>query len=121
MRKQRIARGVRRRLSQAVAAVAAGGLMTAGFVPAAHASLLGTLTGTVTGTVTSTVGTVGGLVGVVTAGWDDGATTAPTSMAAAARAIGADELRGRGFNGNGIGIAVIDTGVAPVEALRGPG
>src|SRR4051812_12033946 len=120
MRKQWIAKSCGQLAKTAVAVSLAGtiGTMSA---PAAHASLLGGLTGTLGNTVGTVGATVNGLVGVVTAGWDDGVTTAPTQMSAVANAIGADRLRNRGFDGSGVGIAEIDTGVAPVNALSAPG
>jgi serine protease AprX len=39
-------------------------------------------------------------------------------MAAVTRAIGADPLRSAGRTGAGVGVALIDTGVAPVDGLR---
>jgi serine protease AprX len=83
--------------------------------PAAPASaLLGGLLGTVTGLV-------GGLLGVVTSGWDEGVTTPPVTMRTVAAAIGADDMWARGYDGSGIGVAVIDTGVAPVQGLSTTG
>ena len=93
--------------------------------PPANASLLGGVTGTLTGTIGGVVGTttnlVGGLIGVVTAGWDDGATTPPVTLSQVASAIGADDMWGRGYTGQGVGVAVIDSGVAPVQGLTTPG
>ena len=85
--------------------------------PAAHASLLGGAGGLLGGVV----GTVNGLVGVLTAGWDDGATTAPTTMSQVNATIGATSVWNRGFDGDGVGVAQIDSGVAPVEGLTVPG
>jgi serine protease AprX len=82
--------------------------------PQAHASLLGGVLGLVGG-VTNT------LVGVLTPGWDDGATTAPVSMSTVASAVGADRLWGRGVDGRGIDVALIDTGVVPVDGLATAG
>src|SRR5947209_2828682 len=102
MRTQWTARARRLAAKAAVGAslVSLTGMMVA---PPAHASLLGTVTGTLTGTVGTVTGTVNGLVGVVTAGWDDGVTAPATPMSAVAAAIGADQLRSRGFDGSGIG------------------
>lgn len=61
------------------------------------------------------------LAQVTGAGWDDGATTQPTTMTQAEQAIGAPSLYAKGINGAGIGIAVIDSGVVPVPGLTGSG
>jgi serine protease AprX len=60
--------------------------------------------------------TVTGIIGtVVPTGWlfDDSATT----LAQARTAVGADALWAKGFRGSGIGIALVDTGVVPVDGL----
>lgn len=80
----------------------------------AHAGLIGGLLDTTTGLVDNTLG-------VVTAGWDRDATTAPVRLSTVADAIGADDLWARGITGSGIGVAVIDTGIAPVQGLDAPG
>jgi serine protease AprX len=85
---------------------------TAGARPA-NADLLGGLLGTVTGVVH-------GVLAGLTAGWDDGVTTPPTTMSQVTAAIGADRVWGRGATGAGIGIALIDSGVAPVAGLTTP-
>jgi serine protease AprX len=76
----------------------------------AHAGLVAPVTTPVTG-----------LLDVVTAGWDQGVTTSPVSMATVADAIGADRLWARGVDGSGVGVALIDSGVVPVDGLAGPG
>jgi serine protease AprX len=48
---------------------------------------------------------------------DWGFTATPTSVRDAAAAVGANELWRNGYTGKGIGVALIDTGVAPVEGL----
>jgi len=63
---------------------------------------------------------VGGLLGIVTAGWDDGAATPPTPMTDVVKAVGADKVWARGFDGTGVGVALIDSGVAPVDGLAAP-
>ncbi|MDQ1375802.1 MAG: serine protease AprX, partial [Actinomycetota bacterium] len=98
---------LRARLATAVATVALVAGVTA---QPAHAGLIGTVTAPVVG-----------LVDAVTAGWDDGVTTAPVSMATVANAIGADELWARGVDGAGVGVALIDSGVVPVDGLDGAG
>src|SRR3954454_23524838 len=98
------------RYAGAVAALASISITATGIgtAPPANASLLGGVTGLVTGTVGGVVGTttglVGGLLGVVTAGWDDGATTPPITLNQVASAIGADDLWARGHTGQGIGV-----------------
>jgi serine protease AprX len=94
------------------ATVAALSAVVVGAGPAApaHAGLIGGLLGTVTGVV-------GGVVGILTPGWDDGATTPPTPIADVTKAVGAQSMWSRGFDGTGIGVALIDSGVAPVEGL----
>ena len=57
------------------------------------------------------------VAGAITAGWDDNATTPPTHMSLVTEAIGADQLWARGIDGAGIGVAVIDSGIAPVDAM----
>jgi serine protease AprX len=96
-----------------VSLIAALSLMTA-TAAQAQAGLLSGVLGVVGG-VTSTV------VGVLTPGWDDGATTAPVSMSTVASAVGADKLWSRGIDGKGVDVALIDTGVVPVDGLAGTG
>jgi serine protease AprX len=92
-------------------------LVTGSAAPAG-ASLLGGLVGGLIGTTT---GLVGGVLGIVTAGWDDGATTAPTPMSDVVKAVGADRAWGRGYDGSGVTVAVIDSGVAAVDGLTASG
>jgi serine protease AprX len=61
------------------------------------------------------------VAGIIKAGWDDGATTAPTSMSLIAESIGADDLWAQGIDGTGVGVAIVDSGVAPVPAMSTPG
>jgi serine protease AprX len=87
----------------------------------AQAGLLGGLTGTVLGVVggvTSTTtsllgGTVQSLLGPT--GWIYDETA--TDLDHVAAVIGADRMRGRGFTGRGVGVALVDTGVVPVDGL----
>jgi serine protease AprX len=53
--------------------------------------------------------------------WDVGRTEQPTSMATVNQAIGADKLHRAGITGAGVGVALIDTGVVPVDGLLTPG
>jgi len=94
-------------------------ISTAGAAPA-QASLLGGLLGTVTGVV-------GGLVGVVSTaldtttglltGADWGYSSTQTPMSLVNQAIGADRLQSAGYTGKGVGVALIDSGVVPVQGL----
>ncbi len=83
----------------------------------AQADLIGDLLGTVGGVVTTTTtlltNTVNGLLAPT--GWivEDGA----TQLDHVSAVIGADQLRGRGYTGRGIGVALVDTGVVPVKGL----
>jgi serine protease AprX len=74
--------------------------------------------GLLSGLLCPVVNTVGG---VLNSGWDDGATTPPTTMSQVAQAIGASQLRSRGIDGSGVGVAIIDSGAVPVQGLDGPG
>jgi serine protease AprX len=95
--------------------------MSLGSASPAQAGLLGDLTGTVlnvVGGVTSTTtslltGTVESLLGPT--GWMYDETT--TDLDHVAAVIGADRMRARGFTGRGVGVALVDTGVVPVEGL----
>ncbi len=83
---------------------------------------------TVAGASTTSASLLGGIVcpltntlGVTTAGWDDGATTPPTTLSQVDQVTGAAALQAKGITGAGIGVALIDSGVAPVEGLTGAG
>jgi len=85
-------------------------------------------TGIVVQAPRSSAGLLGGLLcpvtntlGVTSAGWDDGATTPPTTMTQVNQLIGASGLQSRGINGAGVGVALIDSGVVPVQGLSGAG
>ena len=96
----------------AAAGVLATSLLAASAVTArpVSAGLLGNLLCPLTNTL-----------GVTSAGWDDGATTPPTTLAQVEQAIGANQLYGQGITGAGVGVAVIDSGVVPVLGLGGAG
>jgi serine protease AprX len=122
-------RRARRVKATAVAIVTCTAVMSMGMpAHAATGGLGGLLTG-LTGAVGSTlanttdavVSVVHALSGILTAGWDDGATSPPTRLALVADAINADEMWSRGVDGSDIGVAVIDSGVAPVPGLDGTG
>ncbi|HWW54190.1 MAG TPA: S8 family serine peptidase, partial [Acidimicrobiales bacterium] len=105
-------------MRRAFAVVATAGLVGGGVVavgtPPASAGLLGNV-------LCPVGGTVGQVLGVLSAGWDDGATTPPTTMAQVSNEIGASSLWSRGVTGAGIGVALIDSGVVPVSGLAGAG
>src|SRR5438309_1349018 len=94
-------------------------MTTAGAAPA-QAGLLGGLGGIVGGLV-------GGLVGVVSTaldtttglltGADWGYSAGETSMGLVNQTVGADRLQSAGYTGRGVGVALIDTGVASVQGL----
>ncbi len=50
----------------------------------------------------------------------DSAANRTTSMTDVVHQIGADRFWAAGFDGEGVDVALIDTGIAPVEALSGP-
>ncbi len=107
--------GVARAATVSVAAALV--LATVGPASPAQAGLLDglvdTVGGVVGGTVSTLTGTVGSLLGPT--GWivEDG----ETEMKHVSSVIGADRLYARGINGSGVGVALIDTGVAPVTGL----
>ncbi len=115
-----VASNVRRKLGSALLA---GALLAGAGTPAQPAAADGLLGGLVGGLVGgllgTTMGLVDGVLSIVTAGWDDGATTPPTPMTQVNAAIGADQLWSRGIDGSGIDVAVIDSGIAPVTGLSG--
>lgn len=104
----------RRPLRRALAVLALAGLVTAATPAPASAGLIGGLLGT-------TTDLLGGVVGILTPGWDDNATTPPTPMADVTAAVGANRLWASGIDGTGVGVALIDSGVAPVDGLLTPG
>ncbi len=54
-------------------------------------------------------------------GWDENSSAPVTRLALVNDVINADKLWSHGVDGSGIGVAVIDSGVAPVPGLDGPG
>ncbi len=58
---------------------------------------------------------------VRTSGWDRNAGTPATTLALVTEVIHADRLWSRGIDGSGVGVALIDSGVVPVEGLDGDG
>jgi serine protease AprX len=74
------------------------------------------------GLLSGVLGLVGGVTNaLLRPGWDDGVTTPPVSMSTVASAIGADKLWSRGIDGRGVDVALIDTGVVPVDGLTTAG
>lgn len=106
-------RGIRRWARAGVAGIVLAGTVAAQ-APPAQAGLIGGLLGT-------TVGLVNGVLTILTPGWDDGATTPPVGMALVNDVIGADDLWASGYDGSGVDVAVIDTGMVPVQGLDSPG
>src|SRR4051794_11431788 len=108
------------KLRRAAALTLACGVITTSGAAPAQASLLGGLLGTVGGLV-------GGLVGVVSTaldtttglltGADWGYSSTQTSMGLVNQTVGADTVQGRGYTGKGVGVALIDSGVVPVQGL----
>ena len=110
-------RRVRTRLVAGGAATALWMTAFTGVAAPAQAGLLGNLLGTVGSvlgaTTTLLANTVNGLLSPT--GWivEDGV----TELDHVAAVIGADRVRDRGYDGRGIGVALVDTGVVPVKGL----
>jgi serine protease AprX len=105
-------------LRAAVAALTLGAL-TASAAPA-QAGLLGGVLGTVTGTVSGTVGVVSTALDTTTGllgGADWGYAPTVSRLPEVAAAVSADDMWAKGYTGKGIGVALIDTGVVPVQGL----
>ncbi len=98
-----------RRLGAALGTLALATAMSSVSTPA-HASLLDPLLTTVTDTVSGILGQA------VPTGWlfDESSTTLPQVRSA----IGATSMWQRGYTGKGIGVALVDTGVVPVDGLK---
>ncbi len=110
----------RLRRTQVAAGVLATSLSFAalgGTAAPAQAGLLDGLVSTVTGVTSTTTGLLSGTVGSLLGptGWivDDGV----TELDHVAQVIGADRLYARGYSGKGVGVALVDTGVVPVDGL----
>jgi serine protease AprX len=89
--------------------------------PPAQAGLLGGLLGVVGGVVGGTVGVVTNLLDTTTGllgGADWGYAASATPMPEVAAAVNADDMWAKGYTGKGVGVALIDTGVVPVQGLR---
>ena len=96
-------------------------------LPASNGGLLGGLGAVVGGVVGGLGGVVSGVVGVVSTavdttqglltGADWGYASGQTSMSDVDKAIGATTLQNEGVTGKGVGVALVDTGVVPVQGL----
>jgi serine protease AprX len=105
---------------RAGAALLAAAVITVTGAGPAQAGLLGGLLGTVGGVVGGTVGVVTNVVDTTTGllgGADWGYAPSATPMPAVAAAVNADDMWARGYTGEGVGVALIDTGVVPVQGL----
>jgi len=107
----------RRTIRQHLACGLAVGLLAATTASPAQAATSG---GLLEGLLGTTLGLVDGVLRVVTAGWDDGASTSPTTMGEVTAAVGAEAMWARGYDGSGIDVALIDSGVVPVQGLSAP-
>ncbi len=109
----RIMRGPRRTVALLGAAALCAALAPTG---PASAGLLDPLEPVVGSVLTPALSLADGIVGeVVPTGWLYDGTA--TTLAEARSAIGADVLWARGHTGRGVGVALIDTGVVPVDGL----
>jgi serine protease AprX len=102
------------------ALLAAASLSVTAATPA-QAGLLGGLLGTVTGVVGGTVGVVTNLLDTTTGlltGADWGYAPTVARMPEVAAAVNADDMWAKGYTGKGVGVALIDTGVVPVQGLK---
>ena len=112
---------MRARLGTRVAAFAAATAMgSVAFCAPAQASLLGGvlgivggLTGTLIGVVSTALDTTTGLL----TGADWGYSSSQTSMSSVDQTVGATTMWSHGVTGKGVGVALIDTGVVPVQGL----
>ena len=100
-----------------VSATALSVVMSTAAAAPAKADLLGNLLGTVVGVVSTTTtvltSTVDSLLSPT--GWI--VESGVTELDHVAAVVGADRLRGRGYDGRGVGVALIDTGVVPIKGL----
>jgi serine protease AprX len=104
----------------AAALLTAGALSLTSAAPA-QAGLLGGLLGGVGGLVGGTVGVVTNLLDTTTGllgGADWGYAANAERLPQVAAAVNADDMAARGYTGKGVGVALIDTGVVPVQGLR---
>lgn len=112
MATQRRSPTARRAAASLLAAAAATSTTLSAAVPA-QAGLLGNLLGGTVGVVSRLLDTTTGLLG----GADWGYAPSVARMPEVASAVGADQLWSRGITGNGVGVALVDTGVVPVQGL----
>ena len=103
----------RRRGAAALVAAAAATTTALSSAAPAQAGLIGNLLGGTIGVVSTLLDTTTGLLG----GADWGYAPSVARMPEVASAVGADQLWSRGITGKGVGVALIDTGVVPVQGL----
>lgn len=87
-------------------------------VATTKADSLGSVLGATVGGLLGIVGGVGFRLGL----WDEFATSSasrPVTLGQVRTAVNADRARGAGWDGSGIDVALIDTGVVPVAGLDG--
>src|SRR4051812_18737182 len=110
-----------RRTQRAGAALLTAAALTMSTASPAQAGLLGGLLGVVGGVVGGTVGIVTNLLDTTTGllgGADWGYAPTAARMPEIAGAVNADDMWARGYTGKGVGVALIDTGVVPVQGLK---
>jgi serine protease AprX len=113
-------RTVGRRTRRAGAALLTATALSVTAATPAQAGLLGGLLGTVGGVVAGTVGVVTNLLDTTTGllgGADWGYAPSVARLPAVAAAVNADDMWAKGYTGKGVGVALIDTGVVPVQGL----
>ncbi|MBV9369106.1 MAG: S8 family serine peptidase [Frankiales bacterium] len=94
-------------------APAQAGLLGGGGLLGGTGGLLGGTVGTVVGVVSTALDTTTGLLNG--ANW--GYSSSQTSMGLVNKSIGADKMTTLGYDGSGVGVALLDTGVVPVQGL----
>ena len=90
--------------------------------------LIGGFAARVTASMAATLGAAPGIASItrdatvrLSGSAEDSSTPAPGTMAAVDGLVGATDLWSRGFDGSGIDVALIDSGVSPVDGLKSPG
>jgi serine protease AprX len=109
-----------RRTQRAGAAFLTAAALSITAATPAQAGLLGGLLGTVGGVLGGTVGVVTNLLDTTTGllgGADWGYAPTAARMPEVAGTINADDMWAKGYTGKGVGVALIDTGVVPVQGL----
>jgi serine protease AprX len=116
-RRQRSSGRTGQRMGAALLTVAA---LTAAAAGPAQAGLIGGLLGTTTGLLATTVGVVSTALDTTTGllgGADWGYAPSVIRLPEVASSIKADALYRAGYTGKGVGVALVDTGVVPVQGL----